>query len=713
MLRGLVCAFAVLLTLSVCLAQPLSLENETLLQRRITVWLKMEPMRDALRQISRQTGISLRCIDAIAEEKVAIFVEDRPAHEILTQLAKLFRYEWRKHEGGGYILYVPDETRLQEEKIANAIREARRQALRDLVQAAREIRKLSFEQRAEERRKLYESRSELSTPQHEARRTALIGMTPYKPYQRSPEGEWVEMEEYGFSPEYAVYQCLVALPDRAVEALLDGQTIGFSTKPGAGILALSDDALLPNWMRYRRWTRTVASDGQEFFQERTAPNNPEFAGVWLRMSSRVSAIEYQLVSVARSDTEGVSELETASPRLPYLHRYESGIPLSVAPYLKNSALWQFWEAWATPEKPLREAFPERFTPRTDRPKPELPRYHTEDIFSNRSITAADALEQVAWATRRPVISDAFRGVSVFLWSARLDSPQSVVLALREYCWLRADESGYLLARHKHYWFYRRYELPEAWLRPLEQKYEQQGWLTLEDYIALAGKLTDAQVEYLTQTRHYSYQTFPLTRFEFDMLVACLPALRFLASLNAAQRQQLTAGQWLPVGRLNSTQQRRFLQAVGDRYPPAQHLFREPLPEHQLPDSEKSQNLLTTRWMGWLDGLDNDKSIISPDETPQAPAVRLRPEPEQLYPFILHSQEYIGAIISGEAASRYIQDYLKQELEKDPGSRLMAARVRRVHIEFIDAQGERRKYEFVLTRYEPYTLPPPKETNSDE
>lgn len=252
MLRGLVCAFAVLLTLSVCLAQPLSLENETLLQRRITVWLKMEPMRDALRQISRQTGISLRCIDAIAEEKVAIFVEDRPAHEILTQLAKLFRYEWRKHEGGGYILYVPDETRLQEEKIANAIREARRQALRDLVQAAREIRKLSFEQRAEERRKLYESRSELSTPQHEARRTALIGMTPYKPYQRSPEGEWVEVEEYEFSTEYAVYQCLVAMPDRAVEALLDGQTIGFSTKPGAGILALSDDALLPNWMRYRR-----------------------------------------------------------------------------------------------------------------------------------------------------------------------------------------------------------------------------------------------------------------------------------------------------------------------------------------------------------------------------------------------------------------------------------------------------------------------------
>jgi hypothetical protein len=59
-------------------------------------------------------------------------VEDRPAAEILTQLASLFRYAWRK-DGEAYVLYVPDETRQQEESVLRAGREARGQALRDVI----------------------------------------------------------------------------------------------------------------------------------------------------------------------------------------------------------------------------------------------------------------------------------------------------------------------------------------------------------------------------------------------------------------------------------------------------------------------------------------------------------------------------------------------------------------------------------------------------
>ena len=76
-------------------AQPADLSQDPLLQKRLTVWLKMEPLRDALRTIGKQTGVALRCQDAIADEKVAIFVRERPAHEILTQLAGALRYAWR------------------------------------------------------------------------------------------------------------------------------------------------------------------------------------------------------------------------------------------------------------------------------------------------------------------------------------------------------------------------------------------------------------------------------------------------------------------------------------------------------------------------------------------------------------------------------------------------------------------------------------------
>lgn len=71
-----------------------NLADEPRLQRPITLWLKMEPLRDVLRTASRQTGVALRCQDAIQHQKVSIFVENRPAAEILTQLASLFRDDY-------------------------------------------------------------------------------------------------------------------------------------------------------------------------------------------------------------------------------------------------------------------------------------------------------------------------------------------------------------------------------------------------------------------------------------------------------------------------------------------------------------------------------------------------------------------------------------------------------------------------------------------
>ncbi len=694
MFRGLLCVAVALGLLSAVLAQPAKLLDDPLLQRRMTVWLKMEPMRDALRQIGRQTGVSLRCQDAIADEKVAIFVEERPAHEILTQLAKALRYEWRKHEDGGYLLYVPDETRLQEEKTVNAVREARRRALQELIQAAREVRKMSIEQRALERERLREKHSTL-TLQESARWSALYGMIPLRPMRQTPEGEWVETGEDDYDDEYAVYHCLAALPDRAVDALVNGQVIGFSTKPPHGVFLLPDDALLPNHMRDRRWVQESTSAADWVGREQTALHNSEFAGVWLRMATRLSAVEYQLVSLP---VWGDADRPSRS-----LHRYESALSIDITPFLKEHDLQRFWDGWATPEKALQEAFPERVTPREDRPAPPRPQYRIGDGSRPNWATSADILEQLAWATRRPIIGDAFRLVVSYLEPGELLAPRVVLGRLSADCWLRADESGYLLARHKFYLSYRRYELPEAWLRPLEQKYTQQGWLTLDDYIVLAGKLTDAQVEFFTQGRHF--WTVPMTQFEFEPLVACLPALRFLASLTPAQRQQLASGQWLPHRRLNSTQQRRFQEASGDRFPPAQQLFREPLPSDARPNYFDLANLRYSPWAYGFRAV-SDNAPESPDSAPQEPAVRLTAEQEQLAPYILSSHGYVRRWFStrSEELDDYIYDMVKRELDEDPGARLMAAHLRGHTIEFITESGRRKRYRFVLSRFEPSTLP---------
>ena len=42
-------------------AQSADLSQDPLLPKRITVWLKMEPLHDALRTIGKQTGVARRC----------------------------------------------------------------------------------------------------------------------------------------------------------------------------------------------------------------------------------------------------------------------------------------------------------------------------------------------------------------------------------------------------------------------------------------------------------------------------------------------------------------------------------------------------------------------------------------------------------------------------------------------------------------------------
>lgn len=693
MLRGLLCVAILMCALCASFAQPAKLNEDALLQRRITMWLKMEPMRDALRQIGKQTGVALRCQDAIAEAKVAIFVEDRPAHEILTQLAKLFRYEWRKNDDGGYTLYAPDDTRLQEEKIANLVREARRKAIQELIQAARAVRKMSLEQREKELEALEETTAPL-TPQQQVYLSMLHTMMPLKITRQAADGEWVETGERYFPPTYSIYHCLATLPDRAIEALLDGQTIGFSTKPAQGVFMMPNDALLPEWMRDSRWV-PPPEGSEEPGKVQNDLHNPEFAGVWLRLATRLNMLEYELVSL-QTMSEGATQ---ANNKHHPLKRHDGGDAFSIVPYLQEGAFWRDWEAWATPQKQLLERFPERVEQRKEEPAPKLPQYRSSYGLSLNWATPVDALEQLAWATRRPVISDAFRLVITYVEPGSLLAPRKILEQLGDSCWLRVDESGYLLARHRHYWAYRRYEFPEAWLRPLEQKYEQQGWLSLDDYIALASKLTDLQVEYLTQGRHSL--SMPLVRFEFEPLVACLPALRFLASLSAAQRQLLSSGDWLAQRRLTPVQQRRFRESVDERFPPAQQLFREPLPEGYSSADPSTQNLLLTYW-----AIDYPSQLEEP--LSDKPAVRLRTEPEAVRPFVLSSRGSVSTVLNDDPeTTEDSRRYVQRELEEDPGARLMAARLRSTLIEFVTERGERKAYHFVLSRFEPYTLPEPK------
>jgi ferric-dicitrate binding protein FerR (iron transport regulator) len=82
------------------------------------VWQRLASLAEVLQDIRNQTGVPLRCQDALRETKLAVYVQNRPAREILEQIASLFGLRWRRDDDGSYVLYLPDETRRALERAA-------------------------------------------------------------------------------------------------------------------------------------------------------------------------------------------------------------------------------------------------------------------------------------------------------------------------------------------------------------------------------------------------------------------------------------------------------------------------------------------------------------------------------------------------------------------------------------------------------------------
>lgn len=497
-MRVLLALWAVLLC--VCALAQVKLADEPKLQTKLTLWVKLEPLRDVLREVSRRTGVPLRCQDAIQHEKVSIFVENRPAHEILTQLSGLLRYAWREREEGGYMLYVSDETRLQEERFLNAVRNASRQAIQDLIRAAREVVDMHFQDAYHANAS---QRQQANTP-YEIQRAAVMRYYPMLAIRKETPTEY----RFGFLPEATVLALLANMQRGAQDALLSGKLVGFSMRPAVGVYPFPAHVLLPGNLRQPPlWREEQDETGRTYTEQPNSEVNPDYCGVWLRLNPTGNLIEYELLSFINE--------QIASPYLqqPFivLRRERGELLFRVAPYAGDQAWLKGWSAWATPLRDLRQRFAnQRPTVRTDRPQPNLREAVQSYGYAVTFVNGADALEWLAWATRTPIIADAFRTDIVEVYLDEL-SPCHALDRLSIYGWLRLDESGYLLRRSQSYLYQRTVETPEDALRPLERKFQAGQWLTADDYIALAARLNDAQADayeqgYLRNLNAFSVET---------------------------------------------------------------------------------------------------------------------------------------------------------------------------------------------------------------
>jgi hypothetical protein len=478
------------------------------LQKPITVWQRLASLAEVLQDIRNQTGVPLRCQDALRETKLAVYVQNRPAREILEQIASLFGWRWRRDEDGSYVLYLPDETRRALERALRDDRAATERALREMLRIAREWLRLPPEARAEAiaqhlRSQAYPADMPYSaylmeqaaakrqmTPEQRVKALVADYLSDYSPQGEPPKPKrdtFSEADTHG-----GLLHCLSEAGDTAIDRLLEGHTLGFSTRPTPDVLPLPPRVLLPSHMRlsYLDDPSMFLFDAESrTYTETQNPSNPELGGLWVRLSAWGDALEYEFVAL------GVSEWEGKTRK--YLNREDGWLPLPNEDYLTETETWRQWESWATPIEEWNERLKERKP--LDRPKPVLNR--------DEPLLSAYALEWVAWHTGYPVISDASRYVLAW-YRDSLDNPRALLTWLSNDLWLRFDPSGYLLARHKRFWTLNQFEIPERFVRPLEAKWLAWQWLSLDDYATLAAAISDEQARGFTQARREQQYTVP-------------------------------------------------------------------------------------------------------------------------------------------------------------------------------------------------------------
>jgi hypothetical protein len=541
------------------------------LQKPITVWQRLASLAEVLDGIRKQTGVPLRCQDALRETKLAVYVQNRPAREVLEQVASLFGLRWRRDEDGSYVLYLPDETRRALERAQRDDRAATERALREMLRIAREWLRLPPEARAEAiaqhlRSQAYpadmpysaylmEQAAAQRQMTQEQRVKALVAdyLSGYSLQGEPPKSPFLQ----GQSTEACLLHCLSEAGDAIVNRLLEGHTLGFSTRPTPEALPLPPRALMPFWARHPDFMDEIArlyNPESGTFEELPTLPNPEWGGYWVRLSAWGDSIEYEAIALRRYEADGKTKTS--------LRDTNGVLALPNQAYLAETETWRQWESWATPQQDWAQRLQERKP--LDRPKPVLNR--------DEPLLSAYALEWVAWHTGYPVISDASRYVPAW-YPEQLDNPSALLNLLSNDLWLRFDPSGYLLARHKRFWTLNQFEIPERFVRPLEEKWLAWQWLTLDDYATLAAAITDAQARGFTRVRQRGSIQF-WTAFDNEPLYWELPALRFWASLSAAQRQRALAGEWIPESALTLPQRKLFRAALYRDFPPHEQLLRD-------------------------------------------------------------------------------------------------------------------------------------------
>lgn len=542
-----------MLTLGVGLAQtpPVAdLSQDARLQKPVTVWLRIEPLPDALKAIQKQVGVPLVCPDRFRNEKVAIFVENRPAHEVLTMIAKLFRLRWETYEDG-YRVERPSGEIALEEEAARLAKEAKHKGVETYINIARRVLAMTPEQRE---KRLEALRATLKPGQTDGDAETSLHILEFSILfsLESPFGDNLDEALIG------------TLTPRHITRLLKGETLTYSTHPSTGVNAIPPAFMEWYEAKQKKVLERVESEMGEWEREYFRQRRINRISICYRLSPHSNQILCQM------GIEREVQFAGSHSRCEHALEYRTlSIPLDPA-ILNRSRLIQEWNQWSEPAESLQKWL-QQLKPLPDR-KPIPPDWQPfqDQELMREFVMDTQLLELLAWRYGIPIVADAYR-LSMRELGGDL-SAFNIIEGLKDAYWMRR-EGDYLLGRRKHYWAWRAVEPPEAPIRELETKFQKEGALTIDDYARFVAALDEKSYQWLLENRIF-FEMKLAVRFPIEPLDN-LPLLRFWSTLSPAQRQAVLAGEFLPLRTLTPTQRKAFEHALEPLFPHPNRLLNPP------------------------------------------------------------------------------------------------------------------------------------------
>jgi hypothetical protein len=534
------------------------LEDVKALEKPVTYTETKIPLGELVEKAAADTGVKLAATPEVADEPVAVVVQDLPARELLEQLADLLDYQWarRRLRNGGaagdnewrYEIWQDLASKQREQALRQAALADSQRRLQEQIARFVEVASLppaQLHRLIEE----YEHWRDHFEHLPFAQRMAL-GPKEWRGMAR-PQAAWLIASPVNHS----LATLLGRVSPQQWAMLHAGQSLIFSSDPQPGALLLSEEMIhafrsaRPNMDNgWRFGDAAMTQQEQQHQREREAQ---WAAASGYQVTIRLDSSRFQQHGSLSLQASAVPILN-GKPQQPGNFGPPDGTSLGFGAGPVDGSADQVQEQ--TPEREAALAQDPVIGVRKRFDQPPKPPARRDELEPARRDSVRGMLPDLARIYGVSIIADAYRADRWGIGPVGLE-PIALYQLLDRFMGhaYRWDHRGKLVRLRFREWFFARpQEVPLRLVRRWKEIADRRGVLPLEEYVTAATTLNDGQLE---QANEIGVPDVFLRLYE------ARDALRLYAALSPEHREALGHGQLLAVARMTPSQRARFLAAL--------------------------------------------------------------------------------------------------------------------------------------------------------